>query len=129
FFLAIPILLVTTGLGLSQRKKEIGISKALGWQTQEILLVMGIENSILATGCLPIIILFSQVWIKGFNGYFLNRFFVANVDILPPFTVPAGMFPTPFLLTLFLALILTLVGSLYSTWRIAIAPPNEAMNG
>lgn len=129
FFLAIPILLVTTGLGLSRRKKEIGISKALGWQTQEILLVIGIENMVLALGCLPVTLLFSLVWIRGFNGFFLNRFFVANVDILPPFTIPAEMFPIPFLLTFFLALILTLTGSLYSTWRIAVAPPNEAMRG
>jgi ABC-type lipoprotein release transport system permease subunit len=129
FLLAIPILLVTTGLGLATRKREIGIIKALGWQTQEVLILLGMENGFLALLSIPFTVLFSQIWLKGCNGYFINRFFIANWEILPPFSIPADSFPIPFLLTFFLALILTLVGSLYSTWRMAIAPPHEAMHG
>ncbi|MFH0787944.1 MAG: FtsX-like permease family protein [Pseudomonadota bacterium] len=129
FLLAIPILLVSTGLGLAARKREIGIIKALGWQTQEVLILMGLENAFLAFLSIPFILLLSQLWLKIFNGYFINRFFVANWEILPPFSIPAESFPIPFLLTFFLVLILTLVGSLYSTWRMAIAPPHEAMHG
>ncbi len=128
FFLAFPILLVTTGLGSAGRKQEIGIAKALGWQTQEVLILVGFENVLLALFSLPWLLLFSQLWLKAGNGYLLNRFFIANWAILPPFSVPAQTFPVPFLLTLFLTLVLTLVGSLYSTWRMAVVPPHQAMH-
>jgi ABC-type lipoprotein release transport system permease subunit len=129
FFLALPILLVTTGLGLSGRKREIGIIKALGWQTQEVLILMGWENLFLSLISIPFILLSSQIWLRALNGFFINRYFVANWTILPPFSIPSLSFPVPFLLTFFLVIILTLAGSLYSTWRIAVAPPHEAMHG
>jgi len=129
FLLAVPIILLTSGLGFSGRKQEIGIAKALGWQTQEVLILAGLENVWLALFSLPWLLFFSQLWLRAGNGFLLNRFFIANWAILPPFSVPAQTFPMPFLLTLFLTLVLTLVGSLYSTWRMAVVPPHQAMHG
>ena len=38
FVVGILVLLVTSGLGLTERRREIGILKATGWQTDEVLL-------------------------------------------------------------------------------------------
>jgi ABC-type lipoprotein release transport system permease subunit len=127
FFLALPILLVTTGLGLAGRRKEIGLMKALGWQTQEILVLLGMEHFFLALAALPFIVGLSHIWIKVFNGLGLIRFFFANQDILIPFSIPSAFFPYPFWITCGLALILTMTGSFYSSWRFSIVPPFEVL--
>ena len=38
FVIAVLVILVTSGFGLAERRREIGVLKATGWQTDEILL-------------------------------------------------------------------------------------------
>jgi ABC-type lipoprotein release transport system permease subunit len=45
FAVAIPALLVSSGIGLSERKKEIGILKATGWQTSEVMEMVFLRTS------------------------------------------------------------------------------------
>ncbi len=127
FALAIPAILVSSGFGLSDRRKEIGILKATGWQTHEVLEMVFFESIILALISAPAAFILSFVWIKLFNGLFIAQIFIAEIGSMPPFPVPSRFMPLPFILSFFFALILTMVGSIYSTWRAAIIPPAEAM--
>ncbi len=127
FVLAIPAIGVIAGFGLSERRREIGVMKALGWQTQEVLKMVALENLILSIMSIPIVILVAAGWIHLLNGAGIAHFFIPARDILMPFSMPSRMFPVPFILTVMLALILTMVGCIYSTWRTAIVPPSEAM--
>lgn len=127
FALGIPAIGVISGFGQSERRREIGVMKALGWQTPEVLEMIALENLILGLISVPCIILAATGWIHIFNGAVISKFFIANLDVMIPFTVPARSFPIPFALCIMMAMILTMVGSIYSTWKTAIVPPSEAM--
>lgn len=127
FALAIPALLVSSGFGLSERRKEIGVLKATGWQTSEILEMVVFENLIISLTAAPLSLIMAFIWLKGLNGLFIAQFFISEIGILPPFQVPSRFLPLPAFLSFFFSLILTMVGSLYSSWRAAVIPPAEAM--
>jgi ABC-type lipoprotein release transport system permease subunit len=127
FALGIPSIGVISGFGLSERRREIGVMKALGWQTQEVLEMVALENLIMSILSVPFIILATMGWIHLFNGAGISTFFIASLNIMIPFSVPSRIFPVPVFLGAFLAIILTMVGSIYSTWRTSIVPPSEAV--
>ncbi|HMK52726.1 MAG TPA: FtsX-like permease family protein [Thermodesulfobacteriota bacterium] len=127
FALAIPALLIVSGFGQTERRKEIGIIKATGWQTQEVMEMVVLENLMISLMSAPLAILTSMVWLKWFNGAFIAQFFIAEIGLMAPFPVPSRFLPLPCLFAFIFAIVLTMVGSLYSTWRVATVPPVEAM--
>jgi ABC-type lipoprotein release transport system permease subunit len=127
FALAIPALLVISGFGQTERKKEIGVLKATGWQTQEVMEMVAIENLVISLTSAPLAILMSMVWLKWLNGAWIAQFFIAEIGLMAPFPIPSRFLPLPSILAFLFAVILTMVGSLYSTWRTAAVPPAEAM--
>ena len=127
FALAIPSIGILSGFGLSERKREIGVMKASGWETQEVLEMVALENLVLSIASVPFIVLVTAAWVHLFNGAWISKFFIASIEGMIPFAVPSRIFPVPLLLGTFLAVILTMVGSIYSTWRASVVPPSEAM--
>jgi ABC-type lipoprotein release transport system permease subunit len=127
FALAIPALLVVSGFGQTERRKEIGVLKATGWQTQEVMEMVALENLVISLTSAPISILLAMVWLKWFNGAFIAQFFIAEIGLMAPFPVPSRFLPLPCLFAFLFAIVLTMVGSLYSTWKTATVPPVEAM--
>jgi ABC-type lipoprotein release transport system permease subunit len=119
--------LVTSGLGLSGRRREIGILKATGWQTDEILLRSTVESALLALAGTSISIVLAYIWLHGFNGYGIASVFITGVDPAPGFHVPARLVPVPVLLAALVGFIVVLSGTLYSSWRAATVAPVEAM--
>ncbi|NWG02587.1 MAG: ABC transporter permease [Syntrophaceae bacterium] len=127
FALAIPALLIVSGFGQTERKKEIGVIKATGWQTQEVMEMVALENLIVSLTSAPLAVLLAMVWLKWFNGAFIAQFFIAEIGLMAPFPVPSRFLPLPCFLAFLFAVVLTMVGSLYSTWKTATIPPVEAM--
>jgi len=127
FALAIPALLIISGFGQTERRKEIGIIKATGWQTQEVMEMVALENLIISLTSAPLAVLLAMVWLKWFNGAFIAQFFIAEIGLMAPFSVPSRFLPLPCFLAFLFAIILTMVGSLYSTWKTSAIPPVEAM--
>lgn len=127
FALAIPAILVTSGFGLTERRREIGVLKATGWQTQDVLEMVALENSVISLTGAPLAILLSILWLKIFNGAFIAQFFIAELGLFSRFPVPSRFLPLPAILAFIFAIILTMVGALYSTWKTSIIPPAEAM--
>jgi ABC-type lipoprotein release transport system permease subunit len=127
FVVAILVLLVTSGLGLTERRREIGILKATGWQTDEVLLRGFVESLALSLcGAGPAFLL-AWAWLRMFNAYGLVGVFLSGADAEPDFPLPFRLTPVPFLLGLVFSLVIVLTGTLYSTWRSAITPPREAI--
>jgi ABC-type lipoprotein release transport system permease subunit len=127
FALAIPALLIVSGFGQTERRKEIGVIKATGWQTQEVMEMAALENFVISLTSAPLAILLAMVWLKWFNGAFIAQFFIAEIGLMAPFPVPSRFLPLPCLFAFLFAVVLTMVGSLYSTWKTATVPPVEAM--
>ncbi len=127
FVVAILVLLVTSGLGLSERRREVGVLKATGWQTDEVLLRATVESLTIALTAACVSLLIAWAWLRVFNGYGLAGFFLAGVDVAPDFRAPFRLTPVPALLGFVFALVLVLTGTLFSTWRAATAAPREAM--
>jgi len=127
FALAIPALLIVSGFGQTERRKEIGVIKATGWQTQEVMEMVALENLIISLTSAPLAILFAMVWLKWFNGAFIAQFFIAEIGLMAPFSVPSRFLLLPCFLAFLFTIVLTMIGSLYSTWKTATVPPVEAM--
>jgi len=127
FVIGILVILITSGLGLPERRREIGILKATGWQTDEILLRSLVESFLLSVGGASASILTAFVWLKVFNGYWIAGVFIPGVARAPSFPVPFRLTPVPAMLAFVIALAITMSGSIWSSWRAAIVPPDEAM--
>jgi ABC-type lipoprotein release transport system permease subunit len=127
FAVGIAVVLVTSGLGLSERRREIGILKATGWQTDEVLLRGLVESFLLSLAGASLALLLAFVWLRGFNGYWIAGVFLAGVERAPGFPVPFRLTPVPALLAFVVSFVVVMSGSLYSAWRAATTAPGEAM--
>ncbi len=124
---AILVLLVTSGVGLTERRREIGILKATGWQTDEILLRGLAESFALSLSGACIALGLAWLWLRVGNGFGIAGFFLAGVDAVPDFPIPFRITPVPALLAFVLAFVIVLTGTLVSAWRAAIVAPREAI--
>jgi ABC-type lipoprotein release transport system permease subunit len=127
FAAAILVLLVTSGLGETERRREIGILKATGWQTDEVLLRGAVESLALALAGACTALLLAWVWLRVFNGYGVAGYFLDGAGEAPDLAVPFRLAPIPALFAFLLSLAVVLTGTLYSSWRAATAPPREVM--
>ncbi|MCE9638104.1 MAG: ABC transporter permease [Planctomycetes bacterium] len=125
--IGVPLLLVSTGLGLSEGRREAGLLKAVGWGTDEVLLRSFVESVVLAVAGASVSILVAVVWLRGFGGAGVAPVFLPGADLVPGFVVPFRLTPIPVLLSSVAALAITATGSLWSSWRAAAAPPADAM--
>jgi ABC-type lipoprotein release transport system permease subunit len=127
FAVGIPVVLVTSGLGLRERRREIGILKATGWQTDEVLLRGLVENFLLCLAAASLAVVAAFAWLRLFNGYGIAALFLAGADAAPAFRVPCRLMPVPALLAFVLSFAVVMSGTLVTTWRATTVPPVEAM--
>jgi ABC-type lipoprotein release transport system permease subunit len=127
FAVAILVVLITSGFGFSERRREIGILKATGWQTDELLLRSMVESLTLALAGAAAAIVLAFIWLEWLNGIGLAGVFLPGLELAPSFRVPFRLAPEPALLCALVSVLIIAGGSLYSTWRSAIVAPREAM--
>jgi len=128
FALAIPALLILSGFGRGVRRREIGIMKATGWQTLDVLEMTCMENLFLALSGSVLAIFFAIIWLKVANGIAIAPLFISGSGWIPDFPVPAAFTPMPALFSFLFGLTLTMVGTIVPTWRAAVTPPLTTMN-
>jgi ABC-type lipoprotein release transport system permease subunit len=124
---AILAVLVTSALGSTQRRAEVGILKAIGWRTDEILFRGAVEGLLLSLAGASLAVLVDWIWLRGLNGYGLASLFLPSLGVDPQVRVPFRLFPVPIVLGLVLSWIVVTSGSLYATWRTAMTPPGSAL--
>jgi len=127
FALAIPLLLVTSGVGLAERRRETGLLKALGWHTDEVLVRGVVESVVIAAVGASVAVIAAWAWLALANGWGIAAVFLPGADTSPGFAVPFSLAPVPVLVAFVISFVVTATGTLVSTWRAAAAPPSEAM--
>lgn len=127
FVIGILVILASSGAGQTERRREIGILKATGWQTDEILLRSLVESLLLSLGGAMVSIVLAFIWLRLLNGYGIAGIFFPGVSSAPSFPVPFRLTPVPAFLAFLIAFAITMSGTVWSTWRTAIVSPDEAM--
>jgi ABC-type lipoprotein release transport system permease subunit len=125
--LAIPAFLVTSGFGLRELKKEIGVLKATGWRVKEVLEKAALQNLLISLTAVSLSILISMVCTKVLNGAMIAQFYISEVGLFPNVEIPSRYLPSHGLFCLFFALGVTLVGGLLPAWNKMRNPPSELM--
>lgn len=124
---SILVLALTSGIGLSERRREIGILKATGWQTEDVLVRSGFESLILSISSACLAFLAVWIWLRPFNGYGLASIFLNGASVTQDFRIPYRLTPVPLILAFVFSLTVVLSGTLYATWRASTAAPREAI--
>jgi ABC-type antimicrobial peptide transport system permease subunit len=127
FSVAILVVLATSSTGLSTRRREIGILKAIGWQTDEVLWRYSVESFVLSVVGASASVIVAYIWLRGFNGYWIVAVFLPGIDRSPAFDVPFRLAPVPVLLAFIVSFVIVMSGTVYSSWRAATVSPRDAM--
>ena len=67
------------------------------------------------------------IWVRVLRAPLIASFFLAELPQFPGMAIPARFLPLPPLLALMFSLVVTMTGSIYTTWRTAIARPVEVL--
>lgn len=124
---AVLVVLVSAGAGAREQRRALGILKATGWQTDEILLLRFAQSLSQALAGWLTALAAAWLWLRLGNGVWIAGWFLTDVDFYPAFTVPFRLAPLPAGIALLLAFVIVLSGSWMSAWRAAVTPPREAM--
>ncbi|MCP3916385.1 MAG: FtsX-like permease family protein [bacterium] len=124
---AIPAFAVTTYLGHTPRRREIGLLKAEGWRTADVLLMVALENVIVSIFAAALATLLALVWVEALRAPLIASFFLADLPLFPEMHIPARFLPLAPVLALVFSLVVTMTGSIYTTWRTAITRPVEVL--
>ena len=127
FAAAIPLLVVATGAGLRERRRETGVLKMLGWGTDDVLLRGFVESLLLAAAGASLSVLLAALWLGPLEARGIAAVLLPGADAVPGFAVPWRLLPGPVLMAGAVALVLVLVGTIPSNWRAAAAEPMESM--
>ena len=101
--------------------------KATGWQTLEIMEMMVFENILLALCASMMSLTLAMLWLKFGNGIGIAQLFISGSGLIPDFPIPSKFTPLPALFAFLFSLVLTLLGTMFSTWRAAVTPPLTTM--
>ncbi len=127
FAVGVPLVLATTGLGLSERRRETALLRAIGWRTDEVLLRSLCESLALAVAGAALSLVAAWTWVRVFRGAGIAQVFMPDGGPLPGHEVPFRIAPEVLTAAVVIALVVTTAGSLWSSWRAASAPPTEAL--
>jgi ABC-type lipoprotein release transport system permease subunit len=121
------VVLITSGAGRGERVREVGVLKATGWATDEILLRSFFESLSLGLIAFCVSAILVLVWLACFNGWGIAPLFIAGLDSGSNVRLPYAL--TPFIAgtSMIGTVAIVLTGTLFSAWRAAIAPPSSAM--
>jgi ABC-type lipoprotein release transport system permease subunit len=127
FAVGVPLVLVSSGAGLVERRREAGLLRAIGWIQDELLFRCLVESAVLAAigGASAVVLAF--LWLRVFNGVGIAPVLFPGAGRVPGFRVPWHLGAIPVLLAFSVTGVLIAAGTLTSTWRAATAPPAEAM--
>jgi ABC-type lipoprotein release transport system permease subunit len=125
--LAIPSFCVMTYLGHSPRRREIGLLKAEGWATTDVLEVVTLENLIVSAIVASGSIVVAFAWVELLGAPLIAPFFLPELPLFPGMRIPARFWPLPLVLAFVFSVVVTMTGSIATTWRTAVARPVDVI--
>lgn len=125
--LAIPSFAVVSYLGHTPRRREIGLLKADGWSTLDVLEMVALENLLVSAAAGALSLLLALLWVKGFHAALLAPYFFPGVSLVPAVELPARFAGLPAALAFLFSLVVTMAGSIPAGWRTASARPVDAL--
>ena len=123
----IPALLVTSGFGMSTRRREVALMKLVGFSVLDLLEMAAWEVLVLAALSALISFALAWTWIRVGKGALVASFFIAELEQGPLAVVPAVFQPMPVAVAFAACLMLLASGVIVTTWRSANASPAEAL--
>lgn len=124
---AIPSFAVMTYLGQTPRRREIGLLKAEGWRTIDVLEMVAMENLVLSILASAGSLLLALIWVRWLRAPLIGSFLIAELPLFPAMVIPSRFLPVPVLMSFAFSLVVTMTGSVYATWRTAITNPVEVL--
>lgn len=123
----IPALLVTSGFGMSTRRREVALFKLVGFSVLDLLEMAVWE--VLALAALAALLSFALawLWVRVAKGALIAAFFIAELEQGALAAVPALFTPWPLLAAFGLCLVILASGVVVTTWRAASASPAEVL--
>ncbi|WP_025324031.1 ABC transporter permease [Deferrisoma camini] len=117
---------VVLGFSAGERGREVGLLKALGWYTEEVLALVALENGLSALLAASGSVVLAWLWVGPGRGAFLAPYFVRGLPPVPLAGLPYRFGPALLLAAVVLSETLVLTAALVPTWRLARRPPLEA---
>ena len=117
-----------TGVGPGERR-EIGVLKAVGWRTGDVLIARLWENTVIALyGAVPgILAAYGYVFLARAPG--LDEVLLGWSSIYPALRLTPAVDPGQFLVLLCLVVIPFVAASLVPAWRTATHDPHSLLRG
>ena len=119
----VPVIAVTSGFGLRERRREVALCRALGWHIAEILEVSLLEDMLLAAAASALSGLLGWAWLHLANGAGISLVFLGGLGLTSEVPLPGVFLPGPILMVWVLTTGVVLVGTLTATWRAASSSP------
>jgi ABC-type lipoprotein release transport system permease subunit len=124
---SVGLVLVSAGVGLTERKREIALLKATGWHTDEVLLRSFAESAVLSLMAASLSVSCALAWLAFLNGYGIAPLFISGLDAGSLIQIPFHLTGTMVLLAGAVAFAVVLSGTLYAAWRTAVTPPSRLL--
>lgn len=138
FFLAVwYVLLLAALLGAfsvssavsSEARREVGLLKALGFDTLDILEIRLAESTMLGFLAATLGVFAGVVYDFYLGAPFLANFMLGWSQLFPLFTVPASISWVSVFTAYAMAIVPLLIATVLPAWRSAIAEPDEVLRG
>ncbi len=125
--LAIPTFAVLTYQGSTPRRREIGLLRLTGWRVVDVLEMVVLENVIVSVLSAGVALLLSLIWVTVFRAPLVAPFLIADLPTFPEMDIPSRFAPLPAFLAVMFCVVVTMTGSVFSTWRTSLARPVEVL--
>lgn len=116
----------TSGLS-AEEKKEIGILKAIGWSSDDILKEKFYEGFIMAMSAFLLGISCSLFYVYGLQSPLLRNVFMGYSELKPSFFLPFSLSTSMFFLLFFLSVPIYIAATLIPAWRASTLDADEVM--
>lgn len=116
----------TSGLS-SEEKKEIGILKAVGWSSDDILKEKFYESFILSFGAFLVGIAFSLFFVYGLQAPLLRNLFMGYSALKPSFMLPFSLDSSMLVLLFLLSVPIYIAATLIPAWKASTLDADEVM--
>lgn len=126
--LAFALLVLTQASGLSgDERREIGILKAIGWETRDVLQMKLLEGALLSVLAFLLGVSVAYWHVFGWGAPMLAIVMQGWSVLYPAFPLTPVLDPTPLLTLFFLTVLPYTAATIVPSWRAAIMDPDTVM--